>query len=140
VSVVSTHPVANTDGDWSVGNRFSGVHRAQLAALARVADSTGTPIVVCGDFNIDRDSVLFSEFTRDTGLEDAFEGTCPPTFHAEYLPAGAVARCIDFILTAGEVKAECAEVFFTGKHMLRGKAGHVSDHVGLRAVLHVADV
>ena len=140
VSVVNTHPVANTDGDWSAGNRFFGVHRAQLAALARVADSAGAPVVVCGDFNIDRDSVLFGEFTRDTGLEDAFEGTCPPTFHAEYLPDGATAHCIDFILTAGEVKAESAEVIFTGKHVLRGRAGYVSDHLGLRAVLHLPDV
>jgi sphingomyelin phosphodiesterase 2 len=106
VSVINTHPVANTDGDWSAGNRFFGVHRAQLAALARAVGSAGGP----------------------------------PTFHAEYLPAGATAHCIDFILTAGEVEAESAEVIFTGKHLLRGRAGYVSDHLGLRAVLRLPDV
>ncbi len=35
ISVVNTHPVANIDGDWSPGNRFSPVHRAQLAARRR---------------------------------------------------------------------------------------------------------
>jgi hypothetical protein len=47
--------------------------------------------VVC--FNIDRDCTLFSDFISGTRLEDAFEGRCPPTFRAEYLPAGAKACC-----------------------------------------------
>jgi hypothetical protein len=92
--------------------------------------------VVCGDFNIDRDSALFGQFIADTALDDAFEGSCPPTFRAEYLPAGARPRCIDFILTAGEIKAETAEVLFPGEQVLRGGAGYVSDHVGLLARLH----
>ena len=92
--------------------------------------------MVCGDFNIDRDSALFGRFIADTALDDAFEGNCPPTFRGEYLPAGARPRCIDFILTAGEIKAETVEVLFTGEQMLRGGAGYVSDHVGLLAQLH----
>jgi hypothetical protein len=38
---------------------------------------------VCGDFNIDRDSVLLREFLSKTGLADAFGGRCRPTFHSE---------------------------------------------------------
>jgi sphingomyelin phosphodiesterase 2 len=136
LSVINTHPLANTDGDWSPANRFSPVHRAQLGALGRVTASALAPAVVCGDFNIDRDSSLFGQFIADTALDDAFEGSCPPTFRAEYLPAGATPRCIDFILTAGEIKAEAAEVLFTGEQALRGGAGYVSDHVGLLARLH----
>jgi endonuclease/exonuclease/phosphatase family metal-dependent hydrolase len=106
ISVVNTHPVANTDGDWSPANRFSPVHRAQLAALARVVRSAPVPAVVCGDFNVDRDSALFGDFIAGTALADAFEGSCPATFRAEYLPAGEMPHCIDFILTAGEIKAQ----------------------------------
>ena len=95
VSVVNTHPVANTDGDWSPTNRFSPVHHAQLAAVARVVRSIPVPAVVCGDFNVDRDSVLFGEFIAGTALHDAFGGSCPATFRAEYLPAGEVPHCID---------------------------------------------
>jgi endonuclease/exonuclease/phosphatase family metal-dependent hydrolase len=87
--------------------------------------------VVCGDFNISRESSLFSEFTAATGLADAFGGVCPATFRAEYLPAGATAHCIDFILTAGEVTAESAALVFAEKEPL----GYVSDHIGLRARL-----
>ena len=62
----------------------------------------------------------------------------PPTFRAEYLPAGEMPHCIDFILTAGGVKAESAAVVFAGEETLPGGPGYVSDHVGLRASLFLA--
>lgn len=139
LSVINTHPLANADGDWSEANRYFPAHRAQLAALGRAVASVPAPVVVCGDFNIDRDSVLFIDFMSRTALEDAFDGTCPPTFRAEYLPPGARPRCIDFILAGGEVKASSAEVLFTGQEVLRGDPGYVSDHVGLSARLHILD-
>lgn len=137
VSVINTHLLANTDGDWSPSSRFCPVHRAQLASLSGVVGSVPPAVVVCGDFNIDRDSGLFAEFIRDTGLDDTFGLNCPATYRAEYLPAGAMPRCIDFILTAGEIKAESAEVLFTGGQALRTGTGWVSDHLGLRAQLHL---
>jgi endonuclease/exonuclease/phosphatase family metal-dependent hydrolase len=91
--------------------------------------------VVCGGFNIDRDSSLFGDFLAGTGLSDAFEGGCPATFRAEYLPAGETPHCIDFILTTGGIKTETAAVLFTGKVPLPGGPGYVSDHIGLRARL-----
>jgi endonuclease/exonuclease/phosphatase family metal-dependent hydrolase len=75
---------------------------------------------------------LFGDFLAATGLADAFGGTCPATFRAEYLPAGATAHCIDFILTAGEVTAESAALVFAEK---KEPLGYVSDHIGLRARL-----
>lgn len=135
LSVINTHPVANWDGDWSPGNRFYPLHRAQLSALARILREAGGPAVLCGDFNLARDSSLFDDFLRDAGLGDAFEGGCPPTFRAEYLPPGKKPHCIDFILTADGVKAEAATVVFTEREPLPGGPGYVSDHVGLRAAL-----
>jgi endonuclease/exonuclease/phosphatase (EEP) superfamily protein YafD len=66
--VVNTHPVANWDGDWPRISRFYPLHHAQLGALARIVRSIGAPAVVCGDFNVDRDSSLFGEFMEETGL------------------------------------------------------------------------
>ena len=123
--------MANYDGDWSTANRYYPLHRAQFAVLARVVNEAAPCAVVCGDFNVDRESPLFGDFTAATGLADAFEGACPPTFRAEYLPAGATPHCIDFILTAGEVMVESAALAFAEKEPL----GYVSDHVGLRARL-----
>ena len=129
--VINTHPVANYDGDWSRANRYYPLHRAQFAVLARVVNEAGPRAVVCGDFNIARESPVFAEFTAATGLADAFGGACPPTFRAEYLPPGATAHCIDFILTAGEVTAQSAALVFAEKEPF----GYVSDHIGLRAQL-----
>jgi endonuclease/exonuclease/phosphatase family metal-dependent hydrolase len=129
--VINTHPVANHDGDWSTGNRYYPLHRTQFGVLAQVVNEAGPRAVVCGDFNVSRESSLFGEFTAATGLADAFEGACPPTYRAEYLPAGAKPHCIDFILTAGEVTAESAALVFAEKEPL----GYVSDHIGLRARL-----
>ena len=135
--VVTTHPVANWDGDWSEANRFFPLHRAQLGALARIVRGVGGPAVVCGDFNVDRESSLFGDFMEQTGLADAFGGNCPPTFRAEYLPAGKAPHCIDFILTATGVKAESAGLLFAGQAALPGGPGYVSDHIGLHANLQV---
>jgi len=129
--VINTHPMANIDGHWSKANRFYPLHRAQLAVLAHVANEAGPHAVVCGDFNIARESPLFGEFTAATGLADAFDGACPPTFRAEYLPPAATPHCIDFILTAAEVKVESTALVFAEKEPL----GYVSDHIGLRARL-----
>lgn len=137
--VVHTHPVANQDGDWSAGSRFYPLHKAQLDVLARVVRRADGPAVVCGDFNVDRDSSLFAGFLAGTGLADAFDGRCPATFRAEYLPAGEKPHCIDFILTTGGFKAEAATVMFTGKEPLRGGPGYVSDHLGLRASLFLKE-
>jgi len=129
--VINTHPIANHDGDWSATNRFYPLHRAQFAALGRVARAAGPRAVVCGDFNLSRESSLFGEFTAAAGLADAFGGSCPPTFRAEYLPAGATTHTIDFILTAAGVRADGAALVFAAKQQL----GYVSDHIGLRARL-----
>ena len=129
--MINTHPVANHDGDWSRANRYYPLHRAQVAVLAQVVNEAGPRAVLCGDFNIARESPLFAEFTAATGLADAFGGACPPTYRAEYLPAGATPHCIDFILTAGQVTVESAALVFAEKEPL----GYVSDHIGLRAQL-----
>jgi endonuclease/exonuclease/phosphatase family metal-dependent hydrolase len=131
LGVINTHPVANHDGDWSETNRYYPLHRAQFAVLARIVRQAGPRAVVCGDFNLSRESSLFGEFRAATGLADAFAGTCPPTFRAEYLPAGATTHTIDFILTAGEVAADGTALVFAGQERL----GYVSDHIGLRAQL-----
>ena len=133
--VVNTHPVANRDGDWSPAGRFYPLHRAQLDVLAEVVRSVQAALVVCGDFNIDRSSALFDQLLAGAGLADAFEGKCPATFRAEYLPAGETPHCIDFVLTGDGVKAEAADVMFAEMEPLPGGPGHVSDHVGLRARL-----
>jgi len=137
--VVNTHPIANMDGDWSESNRFYGLHREQLASLADVVDALPGPAVVCGDFNVPRESDLFRDFITKTHLIDAYAGTCPPTFHAEFLPPDRPSQCIDFILLTGAVTVESADVMFAGKLQMSGGPAFVSDHVGLRVRVLVSE-
>jgi sphingomyelin phosphodiesterase 2 len=139
VCVVNTHPLSNSDGDWSAANRFYPLHRAQLDALTEVLRRVEGPAVVCGDFNIDRDSALFGGFLDETGLSDTFGGTCPPTFRAEYLPPGEMPHCIDFILASDQVGTVATGLLFPGKEPLPGGLAYVSDHIGLQARLAVAE-
>jgi endonuclease/exonuclease/phosphatase family metal-dependent hydrolase len=131
VSVVNVHLLANTDGTWSAENRFHPVHRAQMAALARVVAGIATPRIVTGDFNIPLNKPLVQGFLGRTGLADAFGGECPPTFQQAYLPAGMRSQCIDFILTSG-LTAEHAQVIFSEE---LPSVGYVSDHLGLQVRL-----
>jgi endonuclease/exonuclease/phosphatase family metal-dependent hydrolase len=135
LAVVNTHTTSNKDGDWSRANRHYPIHHAQLDALAAVMRGIGGPAVLCGDFNTPRDSALFASFLADAGLSDAFGGSCPPTFRAEYLPADAVAHCVDFILTSPGVRAQSPDLMFTGKHPALPAPGYLSDHIGLTATL-----
>ena len=135
--VVNIHPVANTDGDWSVSNRFYRMQQGQLAAVASVVRRADGPAVICGDFNIARGSSVYRQFIDATGLTDAFAGRCPPTFHAEFLPADRAPHCIDFILVSDRVAVADTGVLFAGKHPLPGGPAYVSDHLGLYAELAV---
>ena len=134
VWIINTHLLANFDGDWSEENRYYPLHRHQLATLARVLDSVAGPLIVSGDFNIARDSRLFSGFTAESRLVDAFDGDCPPTFHAAYLEPGQPSHCIDFLLLSDpSITLEAAELTFTDKLLMPGGAAYASDHLGLLA-------
>jgi endonuclease/exonuclease/phosphatase family metal-dependent hydrolase len=138
VCVMNTHPLPNRDGDWSRANRFFPLHQEQLSVVADVAGAATTPAVVCGDFNVDRDSPLMRGFLADTGLADAFGGQCPATFHAEFLGPSKPAHCIDFILVSPQIRAGITRVLLDDKRILQGRREYLSDHTGLYARLHRA--
>ncbi|HEY3559558.1 MAG TPA: endonuclease/exonuclease/phosphatase family protein [Kribbella sp.] len=120
LTVLNTHLLANHDGDWSTANRYYPIHHAQLTALTQYAGSVEGPMVLAGDFNIARDTDLYRDFLRSSGLVDAFGDDCPPTFHQAYLRPGQPAHCIDFILLSN-LTAESAHT----------DANYPSDHLGL---------
>jgi hypothetical protein len=138
ITIVNTHLLANPDGDWSSANRFYRLHQGQLAALGRYVGAVKEPAIVSGDFNIARDSSLYDDFIRGTGLIDAFGNDCPPTFHSKYLEPGKLSHCIDFLLLSDpSIKVEATEMTFTGELPMPGGPDYVSDHLGLQAQVAV---
>lgn len=137
VRVLNIHPTANTDGDWSETNRFRQLQSDQLTTLAQTVTADSTPAVVCGDFNVARSSTLHDELRHRSGLRDAFDGQCPPTFHAEHLAPGSTPHCIDFILVAEPIGVAGTALLFTAKRPLPSGPSYLSDHIGLLAVLRI---
>jgi endonuclease/exonuclease/phosphatase (EEP) superfamily protein YafD len=135
-TVINLHLSPNRDGDWSPGNRYAAVHRAQLAAVAAQAAAEGErhdgPVVVTGDFNVAKDSDLFTGFAAASGLEDAFAGQAPATFRT---PAGRAPRCIDHLLyRPGRDRLAAAEssLAFEAEEPWPGQPpAYLSDHRGL---------
>jgi sphingomyelin phosphodiesterase 2 len=138
LAVVNTHTTSNKDGDWSPSNRHYPVQHAQLGALAAVMRGIDGPAVLCGDFNVPRETALFAGFLADCGMSDAFEGTCPPTYRAEYLPADATAYCVDFILMSPGVRVQSRGLLLQEQYPALPAPGYVSDHVGLTATLSLS--
>ncbi|TDC33513.1 endonuclease/exonuclease/phosphatase family protein [Kribbella albertanoniae] len=136
VTVANTHLLANFDGDWSETNRYYRLHQGQLAALGRTVASIDVPVILSGDFNIARDSSLYGDFIRDTGLVDAFGADCPPTFHASYLHSNQTAHCIDFLLLSDpSITIEAAQLTFTEQLPMPGGPDYLTDHLGLQVSL-----
>jgi endonuclease/exonuclease/phosphatase family metal-dependent hydrolase len=135
-TVINLHLSPNRDGDWSPGNRYAAVHQAQLAAVTAQATAEGErhtgPIVVTGDFNVAKDSDLFTGFAARSGLEDAFAGQAPGTFRTR---PGRAPRCIDHLLyRPGRDRLAVAEstLAFTAEQSWPGQpTGYLSDHLGL---------
>jgi endonuclease/exonuclease/phosphatase family metal-dependent hydrolase len=137
VCVLNIHPTANTDGDWSEQNRFHELQRDQFIALAQAVTADNSPAVVCGDFNVAQTSALHQEVQQRSGLRDAFNGQCPPTFHSEYLAPGNNPHRIDFILVAETIGVDETDLLFTDKRVLARGPTYLSDHIGLLARLQI---
>jgi endonuclease/exonuclease/phosphatase family metal-dependent hydrolase len=131
-TVINLHLSPNRDGDWSPGNRYAAVHQAQLAAVTAEASKHAGLIVVTGDFNVAKDSELFTGFAASSGLEDAFAGQAPATFRTG---TGRPGRCIDHLLyRPGRDRLAPAEsgLAFDSEQAWPGQPpAYLSDHRGL---------
>ena len=135
-TVINLHLSPNRDGDWSPGNRYEAVHRAQLAAVTAQATAQGErrtgPVVVTGDFNVAKDSDLFTGFAATSGLKDAFTGQTPATFRTG---AGPAPRCIDHLLYLpgrDRLAATESSLVFEAEQSWPGQPpAYLSDHLGL---------
>jgi endonuclease/exonuclease/phosphatase family metal-dependent hydrolase len=138
LAVVNTHLLANVAGDWSAGSGVYQVQSAQLEVLQQVVRSLNFPVIAAGDFNMPATTPEFGAFLAGTGLTDVFGGACPPTIRSLFLPHGATAHCIDFILGSATVEVKNHELLLDDDWPELADSGPVSDHVGLLATVTVA--
>ncbi|WP_433608033.1 endonuclease/exonuclease/phosphatase family protein [Dactylosporangium sp. CA-139114] len=137
-AVLNTHLSANRDDDWSPGNRFSAVARAELATLAGAlaAIPASVPAVVTGDLNLPRDAEALARFCAAAGLRDAMAGDERPTYRPT--PRWPDPPAFDHVLLRGPVTASCELVLTDDAITLPdGRSVYLSDHYGVAASLRV---
>jgi len=137
VTVVNTHLMANSDGDWSRTNRHSLALQAELHQLAgelAMVDA-GVPMLVMGDFNVPRDSWLFDEFLVMTGLRDTMAGDTRPTYRPT--PRLHTTQAIDHLLVrpspSNKIGAHPKLVFEEPILLPDDRSVHLSDHYGIES-------
>jgi endonuclease/exonuclease/phosphatase family metal-dependent hydrolase len=142
LTIVNTHLLANPAGDWSRGNPYA---RAEEEALNQLAEAVSAdrrdPIVVVGDFNVPRGSWLLDEFLARAGLRDVLAGDCRPTLRpTPMIPTpGALDHVLVRPTSPQEMTVEAELVFQERMPLSEGRTAHLSDHLGIRASIQLAD-
>lgn len=134
--VANIHLTANTDGDWSMGNRFYARQKWQLTLVNRffreyIKGKSGmkNDIFLVGDFNISKESDLYHFFMNDGRWYDMTPHDFSPTFISSFLPKDRFPQRIDFIFANKDFKTESSGLLFGEK--AHGK--YLSNHMGVVA-------
>jgi endonuclease/exonuclease/phosphatase (EEP) superfamily protein YafD len=134
VVIINTHIIANYSGDWERNGVFTRMQEKQLRQLAETvaAQPSNALVVVVGDFNVPRGSLLYRNFLHDTGLVDVLSGDKRPTHRP---PRGVPAQYslpIDFVFTrvpSGLSLQVSSDIRFSSKLDLTQKHhDYISDH------------
>jgi endonuclease/exonuclease/phosphatase family metal-dependent hydrolase len=142
VTVVNTHLLANSDGDWSEANRYSAALRAELLQLAQELQALDpdVPVLVAGDFNVPSGSWLFDDFLATTSLRDVMAGDTRPTYRPT--PRLRTVPAIDHVLVRASpyhrVVAEAKLVFEEAVLLPDNRRVHLSDHYGIESRIELA--
>lgn len=141
LAVVNTHLSANRDGDWSPGNRYTRIARAELETLAGLvaALDPALPAVVTGDFNVPRDSSTFTAFAAAAGLRDVLSGDPTPTYRptARFPTPPALDQVLIRSTPDRTLTARARLVFQDAVTLPDGRETYLSDHYGIEADLTV---
>lgn len=141
--IINTHFTANFDHDWQPSNRFYKIADAQMRETANVLDALATEngIVLMGDFNIGKHSMMYKKFVKDANVQDVFSEETSYTYDKERkmnVFKGKKSDRIDYIFLRSQAKisVEKKEQFFVDPVKLHnGTNAFLSDHLGLKAVL-----
>jgi len=133
--IVNTHLTAEQESDWDKSS--------QVAELCRSMNLINNYrcLVISGDFNIPKKSLLYRELIIRLSARDVFEEYSCPTFHKEFLSRGESGHRLDYLLVKTNklgVKIVSRKHIFTKKLISKNiNKGFVSDHLGLKAVFEL---
>lgn len=131
--IVNVHLIANTDGDWSKGNRFYTKHKIQLNKLNEILNkfNLSQHIILSGDFNLAKTSDLYNYFLKKGAWKDTMPLDFEATFHAEFLAHDRKPQRVDYILIKGDFKVLSTLLLFDSKV----KNIYLSNHLALSVIV-----
>jgi endonuclease/exonuclease/phosphatase family metal-dependent hydrolase len=133
LTVVNAHLSANRDDDWSAGNRWEAVQRAEVERLAEAVAGTKGPLVLAGDLNMPQGAPLLRDFAAAHGLADLRDGQSGPTYRPT--PSWPAPPALDHVLVRGLTAARTRLVFRDAVALPDGRDAFLSDHYGIAADL-----
>lgn len=133
--VVNTHLSANRDDDWTPGNRYTRIERAELDTLAAlIADlDPALPLLVTGDFNVPRGTAMLADFAATAGLRDVLAGDTEPTYRPT--PKWPTPPALDQVYVRPDLGATARLVLRDAVPLPGGRQAYLSDHFGIETVL-----
>lgn len=140
--LATTHLTTDTIHDLTPANKRYRLIRSQILQAADVFKEQENSVILTGDFNTGKDSMLYKEFLRVTGVKDTFathnEITYSPERTPYRFPAEESSR-IDYIFyKQNKLKIQPTELTYMFKDqvtLFKGKQSYVSDHIALSATL-----
>lgn len=146
IRIATTHFTSDVVHDLSPKDKYYALIRNQSQEAAEVVNrytKNEMPLILTGDFNIAKDSVLYREFIQKADLSDVFYNSSESTYFPDRIPyfyvANASAR-IDFIFVSPKTnfKSKVKEHLFIKQISLaNGKKSYLSDHIALHCILTV---
>jgi exonuclease III len=145
ITISTTHLTSDDEHNLTPKNDYYSLIKSQSIEAANVFNNyakSGQPIIMTGDFNIAKHSILYNEFLEATHANDIFEKDETATYYKErlgfYFKALASNR-IDYIFyKAKNVQILTIENVFVEEEAIgKRKKSYLSDHIGLHCILSV---
>jgi endonuclease/exonuclease/phosphatase family metal-dependent hydrolase len=145
IRICTTHLTSDIEHNLTPKNDYYNLIKAQSIEAANVFNNyakSGQPIIMTGDFNIAKHSLLYKEFLETTHANDVFEKDETATYYNErlgfYFKALASNR-IDYIFykTKNIVPLTIENIFIEEVAIRKHKKTYLSDHIGLHCTLSV---
>lgn len=144
LTLATTHLTTDTVHDLTPKNKYYNLIRSQILQAAELFRETEQSVILTGDFNTAKGSLLYKEFLQVTGAKDTFAATDKITYSPERtpyrFPAEEESR-IDYIFykeNKDTIKpTNLIHTFVEPVSLGRGKQTYLSDHIGLSATLNL---
>ena len=142
--LATTHLTTDTVHNITPKNKRYNLIRSQILQAADLFKDDEKSIVLTGDFNTAKHSMLYNEFLKTTDAIDTFSEFEDITYSPERTPyrfPAEQASRIDFVFYKSHktriTMSEKSHIFREKELLSNGKSSYLSDHIGLTTTLEL---